>query len=76
MDWDFGTGDRTDGLPIKQSDPMIPLSALIHDFGTAAGMQPAIAAQFRVKGLHPGKDQRRQNNPFSDLCPLATAPAA
>lgn len=74
MDWDFGTGDRTDGLPMTQSDLMIPLSALMHDFGTGAGPQPAVAAQLRVKGLHPGKDQQRQNNMFSDLCTPASAP--
>ena len=73
MDWDFGTGDRTDGLSIGQSDLMIPLSALYHDFGT--GPQPAVAAQVRVKGLHSGKNQERQNNPFSELCTPA-APAA
>jgi hypothetical protein len=72
MDWDFGTGDRTDELPINQSDLMIPLSALVHDFGTGAGPQSAVAAQLRVKGLHPGKSQERQNNLFSDFC----APAA
>ena len=76
MDWDFGTGDRTDGLPISQSDLMIPLSALVHDFGTGAGPQSAVAAQLRVKGLHPGKDQQRQNNLFSDFCIPAAAPTA
>ena len=76
MDWDFGTGNRTDGLPISQSDLMIPLSALSHDFGTGAGPQPAVAAQLRVKGLHPGKDQQRQNNPLSDFCIPAAPPAA
>jgi hypothetical protein len=75
MDWDFGTGDRTDGLPMAQSDLMIPLSALVHDFGTGTGPQSAVAAQLRVKGLHPGKDQQRQNNPFSDFCIPAVAPA-
>ena len=74
MDWDFGTGDRTDGSSIGQSDLMIPLSALDHDFG--AGPQPAVAAQVRVKGLHSGKDQQRQNNMFSDFCILAAPPAA
>ena len=74
MDWDFGTGDRTDGLPINQSDLMIPLSALYHDFGTGAGLQPAIAAQVRVKGLHSGQNQQRQNNVFS--APCFPAPAA
>jgi hypothetical protein len=76
MDRDFGTGDRTDGLPIMQSDLMIPLSALVHDFNTGAGPQPAVAAQIRVKGLHPGKDQQRQNNTFSELCIPAVQPAA
>ena len=33
IDWDFGTGDRTDGNPISQSDLTIPLSALSFDFG-------------------------------------------
>ena len=74
MDWDFGTGDRTDGLAMSQSDLMIPLSALVHDFGT--GPQSAVAAQLRVKGLHSGKDQQRQNNLFSELCIPAVAPAA
>jgi hypothetical protein len=76
MDWDFGTGDRTDGLAMSQSDLMIPLSAFIHDFGTGAGPQSAVAAQLRVKGLHSGKDQQRQNNPFSDFCIPAAPPAA
>jgi hypothetical protein len=72
IDWDFGTGDRTDGNPISQSDLTIPLSALSFDFG--AGLQPAIAAQLRVKGLHPGKNQQQQNNLFSDFC-FPAAPA-
>ena len=76
MDWDFGTGDRTDGLPIGQSDLMIPLSGLNHDFGTGAGPQSAVAAQLRVKGLHPGKSQHRQDNLFSDFCTPADVPAA
>lgn len=66
IDWDFGTGDRSDGFPISQSDLMIPLSALSYDFG--AGPLPAVAVQVRVKGLHPGKNQERQNNLFSDFC--------
>jgi hypothetical protein len=73
IDWDFGTGDRTDGLPFSQSDLMIPLSALSHDFGT--GPLPAVAAQLRVKGLHSGKNQERQNNLFSDFCIPAAPPA-
>jgi hypothetical protein len=65
-DWDFGTGDRTDGFSMLQSDLMIPLSALNHDFGT--GVLAPIAVQLRVKGLHPGKTQQEQNNLFSDFC--------
>ena len=76
MDWDFGTGDRTDGLPMAQSDLMIPLSALVHDFNTGAGPQSAVAAQLRVKGLHSGKNQQRQNNMFSELCTPSAAPTA
>jgi hypothetical protein len=65
-DWDFGTGDRTDGFPISQSDLLISLSGLTYDFGT--GPLPATAVQLRVKGLHPGKNQQQQNNLFSDFC--------
>lgn len=65
-DWDFGTGDRTDGLAISQSELFIPLSALNYDFGT--GLLAPMAVQLRVKGLHPGKNQERQNNLFSDFC--------
>ena len=70
-DWDFGTGDRMDGFPISQSDLMIPLSSLIHDFGT--GPLPADEVQLRVKGLHPGKNQEQQNNLFSSFCPVPPA---
>lgn len=67
IDWDFGTSDRTDGFPISQSDLVIPLSALEYNFGT--GLLPAIDVQLRVKGLHPGKNEGRQNNSFSsDFC--------
>ena len=74
IDWDFGTGDRIDGMPINQPDLMIPLSELDYDFGT--GPQAAIGAELRVKGLHPGKNQQRQNNMFSVFCTPAAPPAA
>jgi hypothetical protein len=66
IDYDFGTGDRTDGFPMDQSDLIILLSALVYDFGE--GPLPANYAQLRVKGLHPGRNQDRQNNYFSDFC--------
>ena len=72
VDWDFGTGDRTDGFPASQSDLMIALESLQYDFGS--GPQPAVAAQLRVKGLHPGNGQGRQNNLFSDICVPEAAP--
>jgi len=66
VDFDFGTGDRLDGFPASQSDLKIALSALIKDFG--AGPLAPVDLQLRVKGLHPGRDQSRQNNPFSAFC--------
>lgn len=62
VDFDFGTGDRTDGAPINQSDLQIPLSDLVLE-----SISP-YSIQLRVKGLHPGKGQSRQNNPFSAFC--------
>lgn len=53
------------------SDLNIPLSALKKDFvdanGAIVSLDP-ISYQLRVKGLHPGRDQSRQNNPFSAFC--------
>jgi hypothetical protein len=66
LDFDFGTSDRIDGAPISQSDLDIALSALEVDFGSGA-LAP-YDVQVRVKGLHSGKKQGRQNNPFSGLC--------
>ena len=60
---------------MSQSDLLIPLRALVHDFGTGAGPQSAVAAQLRVKGLHPGKSQERQNNQFSDFCIPTVTPS-
>lgn len=61
---DFGTGDRTDGLPATDSSLGIPLSALDMDFGF--GPISPYDVLVRVKGLHPGKpDHKRQNNLFS-----------
>lgn len=44
MDWDFGTDDRTDDLPTSESDLMIPLSALVHDFGIFGPLEVQAAA--------------------------------
>jgi len=66
VDFDFGTSDRTDGAPISQSDLDILLGALDVDFG--AGLISPYDVQVRVKGLHSGKGQGRQSNPFSAFC--------
>jgi hypothetical protein len=71
---DFGTGDRTDGLPAIESDLSIALSALAASFdldgdGVAdiVGLAP-ITVDLRVKALNPGKGAGRQNNLFSPFC--------
>jgi hypothetical protein len=69
-EYDFGTSDRLDGDPIDQSDLDIPLSELDADFdqdGTTVTLSP-IEVDLRVKSLHPGKGQGRQNGAFSDPC--------
>jgi hypothetical protein len=66
IDFDFGTSDRTDGALISQSDLDIALSALLVDFG--AGPIAPYDVQVRVKGLHSGKGQGRQDNLFSAFC--------
>jgi hypothetical protein len=70
-------GDATDDTTVDfdfsadVSQLSIPLSALKHDFVDATGaivsLDP-IDVQLRVKGLHPGRDQGRQDNPFSAFC--------
>lgn len=72
QEFDFGTGDRTDGAPADQSDLSIPLSALTGTFvdddtGEVVTADP-VSATLKVKGLHPGKGQGRQNAPFSPPC--------
>jgi hypothetical protein len=70
-EFDFGTGDRTDGNPIDQSDLAIPLSDLeatfIDESGAMVTASP-VSASLRVKGLNPGKGSGRQNHLFSDPC--------
>jgi len=72
-DFDFGTGDRTDGAPMSQSDLTIPLSALSSSFDTDGDGVPdvtldPVSVDMRVKALHPGRGQGRQNGEFSALC--------
>jgi hypothetical protein len=68
VDFDFGTGDRTDGLPMSASSLDIPLAELEHmidvnNDGVDEAFMP-VKAQARVKALNPGKGKGRQDNPF------------
>lgn len=76
VEFDFGTGDRTDGNPRSQSDLTIPLSALVVDANSDGVLDSPVQVDVRVKGLHPGKSQGRQNNPWSALtsCTGAATP--
>lgn len=70
-EFDFGTGDRTDGDPASQSDLDIPLEDLQATFIDSAGMEVTVdpvSASLRVKGLNPGKGSGRQNHLFSESC--------
>ena len=71
LDFDFGTSDRTDGLPISESDLTIPLTALTSTFtradGTVVTLDP-LTINLRVKALNPGRGRGPQNHPFSAVC--------
>jgi len=70
-------GDETDDTTVDfdfsadVSQLSIPLNSLKRDFVDATGaivsLDP-VGIQLRVKGLHPGRDQGRQDNPFSAFC--------
>lgn len=65
MDFDFGTSDRTDGLPISTSSLDIPIEDLMADVNGDTVLDSPISAVLRVKALNPGKGKGRQDNPFS-----------
>jgi hypothetical protein len=67
-DFDFGTSDRTDGLPIDTPSLDIPLDALNLDLdGDGTAETIPVAARARVKALNPGHGRGNQNNPFSEF---------
>jgi hypothetical protein len=73
IEYDFGTGDRTDGGLASDSDLDILLEDLIVGVdtdgdGKADTFFEPVEVSLAVKGLHPGKGQGRQNNPFSEVC--------
>jgi hypothetical protein len=65
VDFDFGTSDRTDGAPISQSDLTVPLASLVLDVDGDLDLDAPVQVDVRVKTLHPGKNQGRQNSAFS-----------
>jgi hypothetical protein len=65
----FGTGDREDGFPISASELCVHKSDFTYDLdGDEDQDQLTGSARAKVKGLNPGKNKGRQNNPFSDWC--------
>ena len=73
LDFEFGTSDRTDGAPIGQSDLAIPLGALDTWFDTTGDgfadiLLSPVSVDLRVKALHSGRNQGRQNAAFSAPC--------
>jgi hypothetical protein len=73
IEFDFGTGDRTDGGLASDSDLGVPLADLVVGVDTDGDGEPdtifdAVEVSLAVKGLHPGQGQGRQNNPFSEVC--------
>ena len=74
-EYDYGTGDRTDGLPADASNLDIPLSDLEQDVDGDAVADTPIQVDVKVKALDPGKGKGRQDHPFSESC-QAVAPAA
>jgi hypothetical protein len=65
VDYDFGTGDRTDGGLMSDSYLDIPVDSLLYDSDAdgTGDLAPVVAAA-RVKALNPGKGNGRQNNDF------------
>jgi hypothetical protein len=71
-DFDFGTGDRTDGLDMSEPSLEIPLADLVLGVDTDFDEIPdtfyePLSAQARVKALAPGKGKGRQDNLFSEF---------
>jgi hypothetical protein len=65
-EFDFGTGDRTDGGLASDSDLTIPLADLT--IGEDPDVFEPVAIMLRVKALDPGRGKGRQNHPFSEWC--------
>ncbi len=70
----FGTGDRTDGLPIDDPTLCVPLIELVYDYDingdgiidiSEKDIPLTGTASAKVKALGPGKGKGRQNNAFS-----------
>lgn len=65
IEFSFGTGDRTDGGDAADSDLSLTLAELEAAAGVGLGELGGFELFAKVKGLHPGRGQGRQNNPFS-----------
>jgi hypothetical protein len=70
MDFDFGTGDRTDGFPISDPNLDIAFANLQADVDLDGQLESPISVALRVKALNPGRGAGRQDNPFSAPVPV------
>ena len=70
LEFSFGTGDRTDGLPIDDPSLCVPLSEFVFDLdGDEVLDMVSGPATGKVKALNPpGKINGRQNHAFSLEC--------
>ena len=70
VEFSFGTGDRTDGLPMNDPSLCVPLSDFVYDLDGDEILDPVSGpATAKVKGLNPpGKINGRQNHQFSLEC--------
>jgi hypothetical protein len=70
LKFSFGTGSRTDGLPISESSLCVPLSAFVYDLDGDGNSEPVSGtATAKVKALNPpGKSNGRQNHAFFIGC--------
>lgn len=66
----FGTGDRTDGGLMGDSNLDVLFTEFLYDLNLDGTLDPVYGeARAKVKALNPpGKGFKSQNNPFSDEC--------
>lgn len=69
-EFDFGTSDRTDGLPISEPNLAIPIADLVLTDPTTGATYSPLTAELKVKGLSHHTKKLRQNNTWSSNCSI------